>query len=198
MGYRRFEALIHEGSREALSAAVDLYRGPLIDDVSVSEEAWSEWLTAERGRLLELALGALTRLGEQELDAGGAEQALQAGRRAVALNNMREDAHRLILRALVATARKAEALKHYQDFAALLKARAECGARCGNPVARPRASHHRAIARQVRVGATRPTVGIVCHRGALGWIRAAATHDHGLRHRRVDGPFGTSRPRGHA
>ena len=99
----RFEALIREGSRDALRAAADLYRGRLIDDVAVSEEGWNEWLTGERERLLELALGAMMRLGEQELAAGRAEHALNAGRRAIALNNMREDAHRLIVQALAAT-----------------------------------------------------------------------------------------------
>src|SRR5438105_2068716 len=61
----RFETLTRQGSRDALRAAADLYRGPLVDDVAVSEEGWSEWLIAERERLLELALGALVRLGEQ-------------------------------------------------------------------------------------------------------------------------------------
>ncbi|SEP24273.1 Transcriptional regulatory protein, C terminal [Rhodospirillales bacterium URHD0017] len=117
----RFEALIREGSRDALSAAADLYRGPLVDDVAVRQEGWSEWLVAERERLLDLALGALVQLGEQELAAGRAEHALKAGRRAIALNNMREDAHRLVVQALVAAGRKAEALKHYQDLASLLK-----------------------------------------------------------------------------
>ena len=117
----RFEALIREGSRDALSAAADLYRGRLIDDVAVSEEGWSDWLAGERERLLELALGALMGLGEQELTAGRSEHALKAGRRAIALNNMREDAHRLVIQALAANGRKAEALKHYQDLVALLK-----------------------------------------------------------------------------
>ena len=117
----RFEALIREGSCNALSAAADLYRGPLVDDVAVREESWAEWLAAERERLSELALGALVQLGEQELAAGRAEHALKAARRAVALNNMREDAHRLIVQALVGAGRKAEALKHYQDLSALLK-----------------------------------------------------------------------------
>ncbi|OKO89352.1 hypothetical protein AC629_06565 [Bradyrhizobium sp. NAS80.1] len=117
----RFEALIREGSRDALSAAADLYRGPLVDDVAVSEEGWCEWLTAERERLLQLALGAMVGLGEQELAAGRAEHALRAGQRAVALNNIREDAHRLIVRALAAEGRKAEALKHYQALVTLLK-----------------------------------------------------------------------------
>nr|WP_249150832.1 BTAD domain-containing putative transcriptional regulator [Bradyrhizobium sp. JYMT SZCCT0180] len=117
----RFEALVREGNRDALSAAGDLYRGRLIDDVSVGEEGWNEWLAAERERLLELALGAMMGLGEQELAAGRAEHALKAGQRAIALNNLREDAHRLIVRALAATGRKAEALKHYQDLVALLR-----------------------------------------------------------------------------
>src|SRR5215831_12104838 len=117
----RFEALVRDGGCDSLNKAVELYRGPLVDDVAVSEEGWSEWLTAERERLLDLALGALLRLGEQELAAGRAEQAVTAGQRAIALNSMREDAHRLIVRALAAAGRKAEALKHYQDLVALLK-----------------------------------------------------------------------------
>jgi class 3 adenylate cyclase/DNA-binding SARP family transcriptional activator/sugar phosphate isomerase/epimerase len=117
----RFEILVREGSRDALSAAADLYRGRLIDDVTVSEEGWNEWLTGERERLLDLALGAIMGLGEQELAAGRAGHALKAGQRAIALNNIREDAHRLIVQALAATGRKAEALKHYQDLVALLK-----------------------------------------------------------------------------
>ena len=43
----RFEALIRDGGRDALSAAADLYRGRLIDDVTVSEEGWSDWLASE-------------------------------------------------------------------------------------------------------------------------------------------------------
>jgi class 3 adenylate cyclase/DNA-binding SARP family transcriptional activator len=117
----RFEALVREGSRDALSAATDLYRGRLIDDVTVSEESWNEWVTGERERLFELALGAMVGLGEQELAAGRVEHALKAGQRAVALNNLREDAHRLIVQALAATGRKAEALKHYQGLVVLLK-----------------------------------------------------------------------------
>src|SRR5687768_12965073 len=96
----RFEAMVREGSRDALSAAADLYRGRLIDDVTVGEEGWSEWLTGERERFLELALGAMVGLGEQELAAGRTEHALKAGQRAIVLNSLREDAHRLIVEAL--------------------------------------------------------------------------------------------------
>ncbi|MFO1111332.1 MAG: BTAD domain-containing putative transcriptional regulator [Bradyrhizobium sp.] len=118
---RRFETLVREGSREALAAATNLYRGRLIDDVTVGEADWSEWIAGERERLLELAVGALVGLGGQELAAGRAEHALKAGQRAIALNNIREDAHRLVVQSLAATGRRAEALTHYQDLVALLK-----------------------------------------------------------------------------
>lgn len=117
----QFEQLVREGSPDALSAAADLYRGRLADDVSVGEEVWSEWLAGERERLSELALGAMVTLGEHELSDGRADQALRTGHRANALNNMREDSHRLIMRALAATGRNAEALKYYRDIVALLK-----------------------------------------------------------------------------
>jgi TolB-like protein/DNA-binding SARP family transcriptional activator len=116
-----FERLVRDGSSEALSAAADLYRGRLADDISISEEGWSEWIAGERQRLSELALGSMVTLGEHELSEGRADQALRTGQRANTLNNLREDSHRLIMRALSATGRNAEALKYYRDVVALLK-----------------------------------------------------------------------------
>jgi len=117
----RREALIRDGSRASLAAAVDLYKGRFLSDVNISEEAWADWVGAERQRLEGSALDALVRLGEIELAAGHADKALETARRTLAINNLREDAHRLILQALAASGRKAEALKHYQDLVALLK-----------------------------------------------------------------------------
>lgn len=117
----QFERLVREGNRGALSAAANLYRGRLADDISIGEEGWSEWVAGERERLSELALGSMVTLGEYELSAGHADQALRTGQRASALNDLREDSHRLIMRALSATGRNAEALKYYLDVVALLK-----------------------------------------------------------------------------
>ncbi len=117
----RFEDLVRQDTRESLAAAADLYRGRFMDDIAVSEEGWTEWLTGERQRLEDMALGALVRLGEQELAAGHPAPALKAAQRAVALNNMREDAHRMIVQALAAAGRRAEALKHYDALVVLLR-----------------------------------------------------------------------------
>jgi class 3 adenylate cyclase/DNA-binding SARP family transcriptional activator/predicted ATPase len=117
----RFEALIGEGSPASLAAAADLYKGRLLADANILEEAWTNWVTGERRRLEGLALDALVRFGEIELAAGHPDKALATGHRALAINNLREDGHRLIVHALAAAGRRAEALRHYQNLVTLLK-----------------------------------------------------------------------------
>ena len=117
----RFEALIQEGTRASLAAAVGLYKSPLVSDVALTEEVWIEWLGVERQRLENLALDAMVKLGDLELQAGHHEQALKAANRAIDASSLREDAHRLVMRTLAAGGRRADALKHYDDLAALLK-----------------------------------------------------------------------------
>jgi DNA-binding SARP family transcriptional activator len=66
----RLEALSGEGSRSSLAAAADLYQGPLLADVNIAEEAWADWLGAERRRLEGLALDAMIRHARQALYSG--------------------------------------------------------------------------------------------------------------------------------
>ena len=117
----RFEALFSDGGREALNAAVGLYRGQFLADLTIGEEAWSEWLDIQRQRFEGLALDAMVGLAQQELQLGHNEQSLRVANRAVAVSNLREDAHRLVMRALDANGRRANALKHYEDLTKLLK-----------------------------------------------------------------------------
>jgi TolB-like protein/class 3 adenylate cyclase/DNA-binding SARP family transcriptional activator len=117
----RFEALIGEGSPASLAAAAELYELPLLAEINIAEEAWTDWLGAERPRLEGLALDAMTRHAEQALQSGDAASALKAANRAIAVNALREDAHRLVMRALGASGRRADALKHYEHLVGLLK-----------------------------------------------------------------------------
>jgi predicted ATPase/class 3 adenylate cyclase len=117
----RLKALSRDGSPASLAAAADLYQDSLLVDVNIAEEAWATWHAAERQRLEGLALDAMIGHAGQALKSGNPEAALKAANRAVAVNALREDAHRLVVQALAGTGRKAEALKHYQDLVARLK-----------------------------------------------------------------------------
>ena len=117
----QFETLLSQANRDALNAAVGLYRDCLLTDIAIPEEAWTEWLGVQRQRLQSLALDAMVRLAEQEFHSGRHEQALRAASRAIEVSSLREDAHRLVMRVLAAGGRRADALKHYEEFAALLK-----------------------------------------------------------------------------
>ncbi|HEX9906425.1 MAG TPA: BTAD domain-containing putative transcriptional regulator [Propylenella sp.] len=117
----RFEALVRHGSRDSLAEAVDLYRDRLLADIAIPEQAWTEWLDVQRQRLESLALDSMVKLGACELQSGDAEGALRAAHRAMDVDNLREDAHRLAIHALAASGRRVEALKDYEHLFALLK-----------------------------------------------------------------------------
>ena len=88
--------------------AANLYGGHLLAEMAIPEEAWTEWIEAQRQRLEGLALDAMVKLGEQELEAGNHEPALSAANRAIAISGLREDAHRLMMRVLAAGGRREE------------------------------------------------------------------------------------------
>jgi DNA-binding SARP family transcriptional activator/tetratricopeptide (TPR) repeat protein len=118
----RLGRLFGKTSSSALAEATALYGGTLLAGINVDEPAWNDWLTAERERFDELAVGAMVAHAEQELVAGRVGDALHVAHRAVAQNRFREDAHRVLLRSLVAAGRKADAIRRFQDFRDYLKA----------------------------------------------------------------------------
>lgn len=103
-----------------VSDAAELYDGPLLDEIHVEEPAWNDWLLAERERLSDLAVGAIVAQAEQEFAIGHFSKAIALAQRAVTLNRFREDAHRVVFRALAATGRKAEAIRRFHDLTAYL------------------------------------------------------------------------------
>ena len=117
----RFETLVRSGSPESVADAITLYTDSLLADIVIEEEGWTDWVTAERRRLEELALDTLVRAGELELSRGNADNALARAHGALAIYELREDAHRLAIQALAGAGRKAEALKHYRSLVTLLQ-----------------------------------------------------------------------------
>jgi DNA-binding SARP family transcriptional activator len=119
----QFEAALEAAARaggdterlQRLTEAVELYRGALLPGYH------EEWVLQARQRLAEgffRAIRQLTALLEQR---GSAAQALEWGRRAVAADPLREEAHSDLIRLLASTGQVAAALRQYRDLKRLLK-----------------------------------------------------------------------------
>jgi TolB-like protein/DNA-binding SARP family transcriptional activator len=109
-----FEQLIGEGTTERLARAAALYRGDLLDGLDVRDAAFDEWLLMERERLRDLAREALAMLLAQYLAGGARDEAAAVARRLLALDPLREIAHRALMQIYTAQGQTALALKQYQ------------------------------------------------------------------------------------
>ncbi len=94
---------------DAYESAVDLYRGDLLED-----ESYAEWCCEEREVLKEMFLATLRRLAGLHMEESAPEKSVQAYRRALNIDPLREENHQGLMRALWATGRRDEALRQYQ------------------------------------------------------------------------------------
>jgi DNA-binding SARP family transcriptional activator len=116
-----FERLVGERTPEALGHAVELYRGGLLDGLTLQEPPFEEWLMAERERLGELAVEAFAALLAFQRAAGAVEAALQTGLRLIALDPLQEPVHRTLMRLYAQLGRRGSALHQYQLCVAVLQ-----------------------------------------------------------------------------
>jgi len=116
-----FRAQVASAVREKRIAALERYSGTFLANVEFAEDAWTNWVNTRRQQFESLALNALVELSEAAEQLGDSAQALVFANRAVAINGLREDAHRVVIRCLANAGRRAEALKHYDDLVVRLK-----------------------------------------------------------------------------
>ena len=115
----RFETLV--GRRPAEAAA--LVRGDFLEGFIVEDApAFEEWASQERVRWRARGAAAFLAVAEAALSAGGTDDAVEAGLRALVLEPHSEPAARLRLRALALRGDAAVALEWYHDFAQRLSA----------------------------------------------------------------------------
>src|SRR5262245_41941539 len=105
-----FERLVSERTPHALAEAVRLYRGALLEGLTMQEPPFEEWLMAERERLHECAVEAHAALLTAQRAAGAAEAALQTGLRLIALDPLQESVHRTLMRLYAQLGRRGPAL----------------------------------------------------------------------------------------
>ena len=112
---------VGQGTRQALGKATGLYQGGLLENLRIDEAPFDDWLAAERQRLHELALTALEKLLAMDLAAGALEQAAAIALRLLALDPLRESAHRTLMDLYVRQGRRTAALQQYRQCAEVLR-----------------------------------------------------------------------------
>ena len=105
-----------------LEEAAALYRGDFLASVAVADSpAFEEWATLKREWLRREVLLALYALADHYRQRGDYETAHRYARRQVALDSLREEAHRQLMRIYAEAGQQVDALRQYQVCADLLE-----------------------------------------------------------------------------
>jgi DNA-binding SARP family transcriptional activator len=101
-----------------------------VDDVSrlaatreLLPDWYDDWVIIERERLRQLCLHALEQVSTDATAEGRYAQATEAGLGAVALEPLRESAHRVVIEAYLAEGNASEAIRHYRLFEEMLESK---------------------------------------------------------------------------
>lgn len=106
---------------QLLTQALSWYQGPFLSDLwLINSPAFEEWQLLKQTQLHILALEALEALGRYHIRHGELAIAVDCARRQIALEPLRESAHRQLMQALALEGRRAEALAQYGACQALL------------------------------------------------------------------------------
>ncbi len=116
-----FERQITEGTPAALKRAAALYRGELLEGLTLQDAPFEEWLLTERERLRELALEVLAKLLRHQRTTETPDAALQTALQLLALDPLQEPVHRTVMRLYVQLGRRPSALRQYQICVGVLQ-----------------------------------------------------------------------------
>lgn len=115
-----FDSCVSLGTRAALLAARQAYRGDLLEGIAVDEEPFERWLHSERERLRSRLVHALTQLVSMDTAAERYADATDACTKLLQLDPLREEAHRALMRLLALQGRRAAAMQQYRALSRLL------------------------------------------------------------------------------
>ena len=143
----RFERMVSAGTMADLERAADLYGGDLLEGLRPISEPFEEWLMAERERLRELAIDAMSRLLAEQRRGDEHRQVVRTAGRLLSLDPLQDVVHRTLMDAYAGLGRRGAALRQYQICVDVLQR--ELGAQ---PDAQTRAVYRRIL----RDGSGRP------------------------------------------
>ena len=102
----------------------------------VRSEGFDEWIDSERNRIRTMAVDAHYRLTSILAHAGEWEAVIETAGRTLALDILREDAHRLLMRAYAHTGQRTLALQQFRSLTVILETELQV-VRAGRVVGEP-------------------------------------------------------------
>ncbi len=118
----QFERLAASSDIDDLEGAMDIWVGEFLDGFSIrSAEVFENWLTTERSRLHGVWLNATDAYLEQSVVHGRTGRGIEAARRVLESEPLREPTHRALMRLLAAEGNRAAALEQYERCRAVLE-----------------------------------------------------------------------------
>ena len=112
-----FRQLLPEGSEHAIAEAASLYRGPLLQDFTLTDAPlFEEWARFEASALRQAYLGALQRLATWAEQRQVWEEAITYLQRIVQLDSLFEEAQQRLIGLYMHTGAIGQALRQYQQF----------------------------------------------------------------------------------
>ncbi len=104
-----------------LERAATLYQGAFLEGYSLADApAFEEWVTLQREHLHRLAIETLEDLAAAYEQRGAFAQGVQVARRAVAMDPLRESAHRALMRLLALAGERSAAIAQYDACCRIL------------------------------------------------------------------------------
>lgn len=113
---RRFQEVVQspESTLDALTAALELYRGDFLETFELPDSAeYESWTLVERERYRRMAIRALSQASQLHADAGRYSDALEAVERALAFDPLQEDLQREAIRLLFLAGDRPAAIRRY-------------------------------------------------------------------------------------
>ncbi len=117
----RFQALAANSAPEDLEQALVVYRGDLLDGFGLKEEPFEDWLRVERERLRAMAVAALDKLVAHYCTTNDPASCVRSATRLLAMEPLREDIHRALMRAYAVQGRLNLALRQYENCRSALQ-----------------------------------------------------------------------------
>lgn len=109
------------GNAAAWQTAVSLYHSDFLDGLTIPDApAYEEWALLQRERLRLLVIDLLQRLAADALERQAYADGIAYARRSLAMDNWREEAHRLLMRLLALAGRRSDALAQFEVCRRLL------------------------------------------------------------------------------